>query len=156
MVKKILYIIILLIVIFNINIIFGRVFGINIFYISSIYLNKLFLPISCQLRGGKIIQEHFFSEIKNTCRIKYPDAQKECFDKKDCQGACILENSWTAADYNFSKVKHDPNNLSVFVIDDQQEDRFRNKKGNCQEYKDSSCFAERNNNKIILHICPVY
>lgn len=151
--KKILTIISILILLFIINILSSSILEITPLQLIYIYLDRLLLPITCPLRNGEIIPYNFDGTL-TYCRLEYSDASKICYEKKDCQGACILENRWLfASDYNFHKFKLDPDNLTLFVMDDQQADRFLNKKGNCQKYHDLDCFVERNNNKIILHTC---
>jgi len=102
---------------------------------GAIY-QKTFLESDCIKTGGVVVSAN---EIGLTivhypgkaCAYPYPDAEKECYDNNDCQGACILKS----IDEN---VNTDDSTL-----------------GKCQRYRNTglNCSTERRNGKVITHMC---
>lgn len=97
---------------------------------------KTFLESDCRKKGGVVVSSNEIEIAivhypKNVCAYPYTDAEKECYDNKDCQGACIL--------WRLDGNEH--NDKSVL--------------GRCQKYRNDmlGCVTERRNGKIITNRC---
>ena len=103
--------------------------------IKRAIFQKAFLESECVKTGGVVVSSNEIGIIVHypgkTCAYPYADAEKGCYDDKDCQGACILRR--------FGGNERIDNSML----------------GRCQKYRNDelNCVTERRNGKIITHWC---
>jgi len=118
-------------------------FGLICFGIYTLFDETQFIQKSQCLIVGKtpVSSNDIGAKTENpttVCVEPTTDANEECYDSRDCDGACILERYSDAYDH-----------AGDFIIKNGAD-----KRGYCQPYEDMDCFVERNNGMIVLHKCP--